>query len=100
MTPPKVLRLVRVIWEDASIVDEGTWAAREDAVVPEVVVFDQVGWLMELTTDHVVITACVGAKLMAPRDRIPAGMIRSITEYAVPSGTAVPVPKKRKKKAA
>jgi hypothetical protein len=92
------LRLVRVIWEDASIADDGgPWIDRDGIKSPEPVMFDQVGWLFELTASHVVISACVGERLIAPRDRIPTGMVRSITEFTVDGGVAVPIPKKRKR---
>ena len=96
----KPLRLVRVIWEDASIVDDGTWVDRSTTTKPEAIVFDQIGWLMELTSEHVVLSSCVGRTLMGARDRIPAGMVRSIHEYETESGEPVKVPKKRKKNAA
>lgn len=94
----KQLRLVRVIWEDASIVDEGTWVAKEGMKTPDVIVFDQVGWLFELTDAHVVLSSCVGKDLIGPRDRIPAGMVRSIMEFDQAAGSAVPIPRKRRTK--
>ena len=94
MTQP--LRLVRIVWEDASIVDSGTWVQRFDLPTPDVIVFDQVGYLFELTTEHVVISSCVGKDLIGPRDRIPIGMVRSIQEFDQAVGKAVPIPKKRR----
>jgi hypothetical protein len=93
------LRLVRVVWEDASIADDGgPWISRDELAPPKPVIFDQVGWLFELTPDHVVISACVGERLIAPRDRIPTGMVRSIHEFTVDGGVEVLIPKKRKRK--
>lgn len=59
-------------------------------------IFDQVGWLLELTVDHVVISAVVGEKLIAARDRIPLGMVRTITEYREGEGALVALPRRRK----
>lgn len=89
----KSLRLVRVIWEDASVVDEGTWISRDGLKQAEPVIFDQVGWLMEITPAHVVLSECVGKDLIAPRTRIPAGMVRSIREYRDTGVVALRVPK-------
>lgn len=97
--PPKPLRLVRVVWEDASVADSDTWVTREGLKAPEVIIFQDVGWLLELTPAHIVLSASMGRELMGPRLRIPAGMIRSIHEFDSSAGTSVPVPKKRKKAA-
>lgn len=87
------LRLVRVIWEDASVVDDGTWVSRDGLKKPEPVIFDQVGWLWELTPAHVVLCDCAGKELIAPRTRIPLGMVRSMREYAPNGGKSVKLPK-------
>lgn len=94
MTSP--MRLVRVVWEDASIVDDGTWVQKDNLPIPKVVIFNQVGWLFDLTAEHVVLSSCVGDDLIGPRDRIPIGMVKSITEFDQAAGTAVPIPKKRR----
>ena len=93
----KPLRLVRVLWEDASVVDVGTWVDKDDLPPPTPVHFDQVGWLLELTPDHVVLSGCVGADLIGARDRIPLGMVRRITAFSPDEGTPVPLPRKRRK---
>lgn len=95
----KPLRLVRVVWEDAGAVDVGPWVQRADLPAVTPVHFDQVGWLLELTAEHVVLSACVGEDLMGPRDRIPLGMVRSIHEFAEGDGRRVPLPRKRRKPA-
>lgn len=92
------LRLVRVIWEDASVLDDGPWADRVGLKPAEATIFDQVGWLMEMTNDHVVLSACIGRTLISPRDRIPMGMVKSIHEYAQGDGSRVTLPKKRRNK--
>lgn len=97
--PAKPLRLVRVVWEDASVVDDDTWNHKDSLPQPKVIIFDQVGWLMELTAHHVVLSACVGETMISARDRIPAGMVRSITEFSVDGGVPLRIPKARRKKA-
>lgn len=80
--------------------DDSVWVDRHSAPTPEPVVFEQVGWLLELTPEHVVLTSSVSDKIIAARDRIPAGMVRSIHEYDPDGGSLVAVPKKRRKKTA
>jgi hypothetical protein len=96
----KPMRLVRVVWEDASVADPDTWVMKEGLKEPEVMIFQDVGWLLDLTADHILLSASMGREIMGPRLRIPAGMIRSIHEYDINSGKAMSVPKKRTKKAA
>ena len=88
-------RLVLVEWEDASVVDSGTWADRTDAPPALPIVFQQVGWLLELTPGHVVLTSALHKDTMAPRDRIPLGMVRSIIAFDPSAGVPVKKPRKR-----
>lgn len=84
--------LVLVEWEDASAADDGHgWIARKDAVVAEMVTFQQVGWLLEHTAEHVVMTEALSKDLMAPRTRIPVGMVRAMYSFPVKSGKRVAV---------
>lgn len=71
-------RLVLVEWEDASATDDQTWLARDGAPDMPPVIFQQVGWLIEETDAHVILTCALSDKLMAARDRIPRGMVRRI----------------------
>jgi hypothetical protein len=89
--------LVLVTWEDASVVDEGTWADRHTAPKAEPIVFQQVGWLLEATADHVVLTACMSADIISARDRIPRGMVRSIHTFDPAFGELYKLPRKRKR---
>ena len=92
------LRLVRVVWEDASVVDDnGPWVDKATAPPAKAVHFDQVGWLVELTPSHVVLVSAIGEELMSQRDRIPIGMVKSITEFKAEDGKPVRIPKPRKK---
>ncbi len=88
------MKLVYVVWEDAADLDEGPWVEREgrppDSAVDHH--FHQVGYLFELTNEAVTLTSCVGKDHMAPRSRIPAGMVRSMVELV--EGAPVKIPRK------
>lgn len=76
------MKLVLVTWEDASE-EGGVWIDMQAAEPLEVVVFEQVGWLMSHTATEVVLSCTLqeGRKgLMSRRTRIPTGMVRSIVE--------------------
>lgn len=92
------MKLVLIEWEDASIADEGTWVNRADLEAPKVVIFRQVGWLLGISPTEVVLTAAVGDDLIAPRDRIPLGMVRSIVELDPGKRVALPKRKRTAKK--
>lgn len=81
---------VLVEWEDASVLDNETWVARASAPEAKATIFSQVGFLLEDTPEHVVITCTMGDTLMGARTRIPRGMVRSITPLA-------PAPKRTRK---
>ena len=89
------LRPVLVIWEDASDADSGPWVHVEGMPEAEPVIFQQLGFLVKLTSTEVVLTQAVGKEQIANRTRIPAGMIRRIVE--VKEGTPIAIPKKRKR---
>ena len=89
--------LALVEWEDASIVDDGTWLDRATAPKAEPIIFQQVGWLLEATAEHVVLAACMGAEIMSARDRIPRGMVRSIYVFDPAYGEPYKLPRKRKR---
>ena len=71
-------RLVLVEWEDASATDPQTWVDRESAAPMPAVIFQQAGWLIEQTADHVILSCALSETMMAARDRIPMGMVRRI----------------------
>ncbi len=89
--------IVLLCWEDASIVDDETWVDRKTASKVEPVVFQQVGWLVEITPEHVVLAACISPEIMSARDRIPRGMVRSITKLDPAFGEPFKMPRKRKR---
>jgi hypothetical protein len=90
------MKLVACIWEDAAELDEGPWADRRGMQPSTPTIFHQVGYLCELTTQAVVMTACVGEDQMGPRTRIPIGMVRKLVELT--EGEPVKIPKQRKTK--
>jgi hypothetical protein len=90
--------LVLVHWEDASVVDDGTWVAVHDMPVASPVMFQQVGWLLEMTKEHVVLSACLGAEHISARDRIPRGMVRSITVFDPAYGEPYKAPRTPRKR--
>jgi hypothetical protein len=86
-----------VEWEDASVVDDGTWVDRATAPKPEPVIFQQVGWLIEITAEHLVLASCLSAEIMSARDRIPRGMVRSVHTFDPSFGELMKLPRKRKR---
>lgn len=78
-----------VEWEDAHVETEGPWVWQEEAKPMQPKVFQQVGFLLEDDLDCIVLTHAMegpGKGLMASRERIPRGMVRSITELAPKKG--------------
>ena len=92
------MKLVMVEWEDASVVDSETWVHKEGMAPAPAVVFHTVGWLHELTHEAVVLTDTTGKDHIGPRQRIPAGMVRRITEFGPDNGTPLLIPKKKRKR--
>lgn len=71
------MELVYLEWEDASGVDSTLgWVEREGAVEPRPHIFRQVGFVVEIDIDAVVLTEAYSDDHMAPRTRIPMGMVR------------------------
>lgn len=71
------MNLVYIEWDDASTVDPETgWVDRETAPAAEPRIFKQAGFITEETADHIVLTCAYDDAQMAPRSRIPVGMIR------------------------
>lgn len=90
------MKVVHLVWEDAGDLEQGPWTYREDAGPSKPFIFHQVGYLYELTPDAVVLTACIGEHQMAPRTRIPRGMVRSLTELK--PGKPVAIPRRNNRK--
>lgn len=75
MTPPPI---VCVVWEDARTIDGGAWTDNTPATfTPHIV--HQVGYLMQQSDEGVILTQAWHPEIIAARDKIPAGMIRSVT---------------------
>lgn len=69
------MELVYIEWEDASCADDGVWVPR-DAPKAEATIFKQVGFVCGIDAAAVVLTEAYGGHQMAPRTRIPLGMVR------------------------
>lgn len=90
------MKLVKVVWQDAADMDEGPWVERATAEPAEPYIFHQVGYLYSITSEIVVLTACVGKEQMGIRSQIPAGMVKSIVELT--EGAIVKIPRKGRSK--
>ena len=89
-----LVKLVLCVWEDASDVDIGPWVAREGAPEHEATIFHQVGYIVDLTPDFLLLTHAVSNEQMAVRSRIPIGMVRRLVQLT--EGEPVKIPKRRK----
>ena len=89
------MKPVLCVWEDASEADEGPWVDRATAPKALPIIFHQIGYLCEITPEHIVLTACVGEHQIGTRSRIPAGMVRKLV--SLNEGDPVKIPKKRRK---
>ena len=68
--------LVEVLWDDASGIRHG-WAAKSEKV--EAYVAMSVGWLINETTDHIIIAQDTDAEgSHNGRSQIPRGMVKKI----------------------
>lgn len=74
LTPP----LAVIEWEDASLLDVGTWVDNEP-VKYEAKMFVQVGFVLYDGDEGVILTSAWSPDKIAPRDQIPRGMIRKLT---------------------
>ena len=74
MNPPVVM----VQWEDAKVMDDGPWASNKGHDYSPHIVF-QVGFLLSDTEQGVILSQGWHPDIVAARDQIPRGMIRSIT---------------------
>lgn len=70
--------VVCVVWEDASAMDPGPWVENKDhSYQPKM--FVTVGFLLYDGKDGITITSSWSEDMVAARDRIPRGMIHSLT---------------------
>ena len=90
------MKLVLCVWEDASDADAGPWVPREGAPAVEPVIFHQVGFVVELTADHLLLTHAVSKEQTAIRSRIPAGMVRRLVTLT--EGEPLKIPKRKRAK--
>lgn len=90
------MKRVLCIWQDAADADDGPWVHRETAPAIEQVIFHQVGFLYEITSEMIVLTAVVGKEQMGIRSQIPVGMVKSLVELT--EGAPVKIPKRARNK--
>ena len=71
------MELIYIEWEDASAVDDNTgWHDRDTIPVPKIHIFKQVGFVVDANLEAIILTEAYNADFVAPRTRIPLGMIR------------------------
>ena len=70
--------VVAIVWEDAKQIDGGPWAENAKHDYQSHLVH-QVGFLLAHTDQGVILTQAWHPDLVAARDQIPLGMIRSMT---------------------
>ncbi len=92
------MKMVLVEWEDAALLDSGTWVNRADAEPSKAVIFHSLGWLYELSPEAVTLTDTANPDFMSPRNRIPVGMVRKLLEFDPSSGKALAIPKPKRKR--
>jgi hypothetical protein len=71
------MELVYLEWEDASGLDSDSWVPLENAGADQPTVFKQVGFVVDINLDAIVLTEAYSDAQMAPRTRIPLGMVRT-----------------------
>lgn len=70
------MNAVYIEWEDASAVDQPGWVDRGTAEPAVPHTFRQVGFVYSIDLHAVVLTEAYSTNNMAPRTRIPLGMVR------------------------
>jgi hypothetical protein len=72
--------MVYVVWEDATLKEEGTWLATNDKTEHnyEPAIMQTAGFLLASTEQGIILTHTWNPDCVAPRDQIPIGMIRSM----------------------
>lgn len=72
-------KIVKVEWEDACRLDDGTWVDSETENVYHPVIMRTTGYLLYDGPEGVIVTGTFSPTEMGPRDQIPRGMIISVT---------------------
>ena len=84
------MKLVYVIWEDASELDVTAWTEHEDEFTYVPVLCTQVGFILYDGPEGLILTdAFTNNGEVARRNQIPRGMIRSIEWLTEPSSLTV-----------
>lgn len=76
------MQLIYIEWEDASSVDVPGWVDRDTAPKAEPHIFRQVGFVADADEHALVLTEAYNVDAMAPRTRIPVGMIRRFVDLS------------------
>lgn len=74
------MRLVKVIWEDACEVDGTPWAFVAEDEIYESKLVTQVGYVVQETDKHIVLTHALTTDQVARRNLIPRGMVKEVIE--------------------
>jgi hypothetical protein len=82
------MKLVYVVWEDATELDVTAWAEHEEDFVYTPVCCKQVGFLLYDGPEGIVVTnGVIEDGTVARRNQIPRGMIRSIEWLTEPNSS-------------
>ena len=73
------MRLIKVTWEDACELDGSPWIFNEEVQADSCVVV-QVGFVLEDTDKHIVLTHSYTRDQVARRNLVPKGMITELIE--------------------
>jgi hypothetical protein len=80
------MKLVYIVWEDACELDDTPWGVQDEDFVYEPTLCHQVGFLLYNGPEGVVISNGVMMDgIVARRNQIPKGMIRSMEWLTEPS---------------
>lgn len=93
------MKMVLVEWEDASVLDSEPWVDKATAPDPKPRIFFQVGWLVSMDAEAIVLCHAADEDTTSTRERIPTGMVRRILEFNPSSGTPLKIPKRKRKTA-
>ena len=74
------MQLVYIEWEDAGSLETGSWIFRDEASASTPHIFRQVGFVSDCDPWAICLTEAYSADQMAPRTRIPLGMVRRFVE--------------------
>ena len=80
------MKLVHVVWEDATELDDTPWTWHEDSFVYTSVLVNQVGFLLYDGPEGIVITDAYIDTQVSRRNQIPRGMIKELKFLDINNG--------------